>query len=66
MKKLLLAVALLSGCASQTYMNDTPQMAPGGSSGAIQVETVDEDTVCVTENDVRTCVPIARPGQGGS
>lgn len=69
MKSLLLTIVpvlfMLSGCNSQVMVTDEPGILPiyGGVEGQdIAIETpAGGKVVCVTENAVRTCVPIVEP-----
>lgn len=54
---IVLMLALIAGCNSQPYMGDQPQIGPATPATDVTIEMEGPDTVCVTENDVRTCVP---------
>ena len=52
-----LAIVLTAGCASQSHMGDRPPIGPSQPAADVTVEMEGADTVCVTENGIRTCVP---------
>lgn len=54
---IVLIVTLIVGCSSQRYMGDQPQIGPAKPASDVTIEMEGPDTVCVTENNVRTCVP---------
>jgi len=53
----ILFAALIAGCNSQPYMGDQPQIGPAKPATDVTIEMEGSGTVCVTENNVRTCVP---------
>lgn len=52
-----MAFIVTSGCAAQSHMGDRPPIGPSQPSTDVTVEIEGVDTVCVTENGIRTCVP---------
>ena len=60
---LALLTLLLSACQGNGPMQDTGTIRPVRPAGeVITVEPGAGDTLCVTEDDIRTCVP--RVGEG--